>query len=349
MGSYPKYGSILLLILILPWKLIFIIILISRSILAASASSWLIAWISLEVNIVSLLALFLYSKSPRRAEATLKYFLAQTLASAVLISAAILAIMVDSRFSLISSQINLILRISLLIKLGAAPFHLWVPQVLEGLSWKYVFIVLSWQKVAPFFLLLSCLQRSLLKRLIKFSLLLSSILGGILGLAYSSLRKIIAFSSINHIGWLISGLLIKLSSWIIYFILYSTLLGFLIFILNLSNIVTISNTMNSWNSIYQISFYTLILSFSGLPPLIGFAPKWLIINDLIINSSFMIALILICSNLVTLFFYLRIIFNTLLQKYNISYIPYAKRKFSSFILCFNLSGLVIIPIIFILP
>lgn len=348
MGSYPKYGSILLLILILPWKLIFIIILISRSILAASASSWLMAWVRLEINIVSLLALFLYSKSPRRAESTLKYFLAQTLASAVLVRTAILAIIVDSRFSLISSQINLILGVSLLIKLGAAPFHLWVPQVLEGLSWKYIFIVLSWQKLAPFFLLLSCLQRTITKRLIKFSLLLSSILGGVVGLAYSSLRKIIAFSSINHIGWLISGILIKLSSWIIYFILYSTLLGLLIFILNLNNIVTISNTLNSWNSMYQISFYILILSFRGLPPLIGFAPKWLIINDLIINSSFIIALILVSTRLITLFFYLRIIFNALLQKYNISYLPYAKRKFNSFILCFNLSGLIIIPIIFII-
>lgn len=346
MGSYPKYGPILLLILILPWKLIFIIILISRSILAASASSWLIAWIRLEINIVSLLALFLYSKSPRRAESTLKYFLAQTLASTILVRTAILAIRINSRFSLISSQINVILRISLLIKLGAAPFHLWVPQVLEGLSWKYVFIVLSWQKLTPFFLLLSCLQRATAKRLIKFSLLLSSILGGVAGLTYSSLRKIIAFSSINHIGWLISGILIKFSSWIIYLTFYSTLLGLLIFILNLNNIVTISNTLNSWNSIYQISFYTLILSFRGLPPLIGFAPKWLIINDLIINSSFIIALILIFSRLIPLFFYLRIIFNSFLQKYNLSYLPHAKRKTNSFILCFNLSGLVIIPIIF---
>nr|YP_009179474.1 NADH dehydrogenase subunit 2 [Cypridopsis vidua]AJY78613.1 NADH dehydrogenase subunit 2 [Cypridopsis vidua] len=328
--------------------MMFIMMLVSSSILAASASSWFMAWISLEINMVSLLALFLHSKSPRVAESTLKYFLIQTLASAVLVSSAIFAMMADSSFSLISSQINLILSISLLIKLGAAPFHLWVPQVLEGLSWKYIFIVLTWQKFAPFLLLLSCLQTNLTKGLMKFSLILSLILGSILGLAYSSLRKILAFSSINHMGWLLSSLLMKFSSWILYFILYSMILGLLIFILNSNNTISLSNTMNSLNTMSQISFYTLILSFSGLPPFIGFAPKWLVINDLMINSSFLIAMILTLSSLITLFFYLRIIFNSLLQKYNLMYLPSNKSKITSFVMWFNLSGLMIIPILFLL-
>lgn len=198
----------------------------------------------------------------------------------------------------------------LLIKLGASPFHVWVPQVIEGLSWMNGFITLSWQKFAPFILLASCIKYSL-KYLILGVVIFSSLIGALNGLSQSSYRKIIAFSSINHLGWILIALSYKLLSWFNYFVVYSLLLRRLIytfFKLSLNRVSSRNFLRLPQTRIIIIS----LLSFGGLPPFIGFFPKWLIISDLITRSLNLTLLILILRSLVTLFFYLRLSFASFL-------------------------------------
>lgn len=344
MGSYPKYGIILLLILFLPWKILFVTTLIIGSIFAISASSWFIAWIGLEVNIVSLLTLFLRKKSPRNSEASLKYFLIQALASAILIFAALLSIYGSLFFSSIK-EISSLITIRLLIKLGASPFHVWIPQVVEGLRWMFSFTVLSWQKLAPFFLLSLALLNSY-SILFFAAIILSSLTGAINGLSQSSIRKLLAFSSINHLGWIISRLMVKISSWLCYFITYCAILAMVIYYTRTNNIRIISSF---WLSARKKSFIIrsrLILSFGGLPPFIGFLPKWLVISDLLSEKFNLISLVLVISSLITLFFYLRIIFPRLLIVTKRSLFFNTPQKILNLFFAFNLSGLALAPIIF---
>lgn len=344
MGSYPKYGIILLLILFLPWKILFMFIIITGSIFAISASSWFIAWIGLEINIVSLLALFLRKKSPRNSEATLKYFLVQALASAILIFAALLRIYESLFFSSVK-EINSLITLRLLIKLGASPFHVWIPQVVEGLRWIFSFIVLSWQKLVPFFLLSLTLFNSY-KIFFFASVIISSLIGAVNGLSQSSIRKLLAFSSVNHLGWIISRLVFKISSWLCYFSTYCAILAILIYHVKANNIRSISNF---WSSARKKSFVirsSLIISFGGLPPFIGFLPKWLVLSDLLSQKFNFISLILVMSSLITLFFYLRIIFPGLLMATKRSLFFRTPQKMLNLFFVFNLSGLALTPIMF---
>lgn len=332
--------NLLLLILILPWKILFILLLILGSVIAVSAPSWFIAWAGLEINTIAVLAILIDNKSPRNAEAAIKYFLIQALASSLLILRAFFTP------SLIFLEDNIRWRmvfifLRLIAKIGAAPFHFWLPQVIEGLSWANSFITLLWQKIAPFILCTWCLSNPLIRKRLNFFIISSALVGALGGIMQTSLRKILAFSSINHLGWILIALKINFWIWGSYFTIYRIILSFLLIQLseiNLSNLS--SNSLSPRKN--KISFISNLFSFGGLPPFIGFIPKWVVIT---FGAQLfgLIILILILSRLLTLFFYLRIIFNALLRKNNSLPLPLHKKreKIHSSVTIFNLIGLIL--------
>jgi NADH-ubiquinone oxidoreductase chain 2 len=234
-----------------------------------------------------------------------------------------------------------ILLLRLLLKLGAAPFHFWVSPVSEGLSWINLSLILTWQKLAPFLLLILCINLKDSFLILIICSILSSIFGAIQGISQSSLRKILAFSSINHIGWMLRSLLIKISRWLVYFSFYSIILSTLIYLAYNLNLNSLTNT----RSLHKYARYTLLIrliSLGGLPPLTGFLPKWVIIVNLS-ELSIILTFFLILSRLITLWFYLRLGIFSLSNK-TIS----VKKIFipiTGIPIILNLSGLLLIPLI----
>lgn len=339
-----------LLILILPWKIIFLYIIFLGTTIAISASSWIIAWIGLEINILGLLALLIRFKSSRNSEATLKYFLVQALASAILICRAFRGRMLFGFLSSLDFFSNFIF-IRLLIKLGAAPFHLWVPQIIEGFNWISSTLILTWQKIAPFVLILLCLEKhnSAITKFMIISIILSAILGAVGGLSQTSLRKLIAFSSINHMGWMLFALINNIFIWIMYFVFYRLILFRLVGLIKIFNISSLSQTIMSPSLIPQSSLTLTLLSFGGLPPFRGFIPKWLIVSQ--ITNSPAVITVLVTSSLLTLFFYLRITISNLLQKSPNLPLSYVKTNTSislPYSIGLNILGVFITPTLFIL-
>lgn len=339
-----------LLILILPWKIIFTYIIFLGTTIAISASSWIIAWIGLEINILGLLALLIRFKSSRNSEATLKYFLIQALASAILICGAFSGRILFGFLSSVDFFSNFIF-VRLLIKLGAAPFHLWVPQIIEGFNWIRAMLVLTWQKIAPFILILFCLEKSnsMTTKFIITSILLSAILGAAGGLSQTSSRKLIAFSSVNHIGWILFALINSGFLWTVYFVSYSLILFSLVGLIQTYNISSLSQNILSPSLIPQTSLALTLLSFGGLPPFRGFIPKWLIVSQ--ITNSLIVVTVLVTRSLLTLFFYLRIAANRFIQK-SLS-LPLSSIKTNDSIrleysVSLNILGVLVVPILFML-
>jgi NADH-ubiquinone oxidoreductase chain 2 len=134
-----------------------------------------------------------------------------------------------------------------------------------------------------------------------------TIIGAIGGLNQTSTRKIMAFSSINHLGWINATMWFDNQVWIKYFVLYSiiTLIasGFII----INSIFYINQFKSNTSIINKINIIIIIIRLGGLPPFLGFLPKWLVIQTLIINNIYIIILIIIIRTLLTLFYYLRII------------------------------------------
>lgn len=247
-------------------------------------------------------------------ESALKYFLTQALASIVLLFSIILLIIKTNSIYEINSFYLLSITISsLLIKIGAAPFHFWFPNIIEGLSWINAFLLITWQKIAPL-ILLSYLN---IKTFLLIRTIISVIIGAIGGLNQTSLRKLIAFSSINHLGWIIRILNINQSIWFIYFLFYSFISIILIYIFNIFKLFHL-NQLFSWfieNKTIKFILFINFLSLGGLPPFLGFFPKWLIIQQLTFCNQYLLLIILIISTLITLFFYLRICYSAFMLNY----------------------------------
>jgi len=297
----------------------FIIILIIGTIIAISANSWFGVWIGLEINLLSFIPIITRKNNLNNSEATLNYFLIQAFASTIILLTFIVFIIVNNTdfFLLNLHNKNLsshIILFTLILKLGGAPFHFWFPNVIENINWLNGLLLITWQKLAPI-IILSYLN--LRKIMIIFSII-SVFVGAIGGLNQRSLRKLIAFSSINHIGWIISAFIFNENLWIIYFIMYSFLNCSIVYIFKIFQIFYLNQIYSLFINSYFLKFRLLVslLSLGGLPPFIGFLPKWIVIQSLLFIGLNSLILFIIVIRLITLFYYLKIRFSAFILNYN---------------------------------
>nr|YP_010327167.1 NADH dehydrogenase subunit 2 [Dryocoetes hectographus]UJG10828.1 NADH dehydrogenase subunit 2 [Dryocoetes hectographus] len=317
------------------FKLLFYSMLISGSIISISSLSWFCSWIGLEINLLSFIPLMKTQKNKFSSESTSKYFLTQAMASFILLFSIILFTNSKEFNFEYNNLSSMLMSSAILMKMGAAPLHFWLPEVTSGLSWNSNLILLTWQKIAPM-ILISYLN--LINSLMILFIISSSIIGSLGGLNQVCMRKILAYSSINHISWMLSSLLCSMNTWVIYFLIYSftsmiiikTLKHWKIFFMSQMN-----NIKNKTKIIFMMNFFSL----GGLPPFLGFLPKWITINQLSNSLFFSLSTILILSTLIALFFYLRISFSSMTMYTNT---PVHKTQNSSFTLL-DILSLISIP------
>uniref|UniRef100_UPI003001ED22 NADH dehydrogenase subunit 2 n=1 Tax=Phyllothelys werneri TaxID=1661847 RepID=UPI003001ED22 len=293
-----------------PTKILFLSTLISGVLISLCANSWMGAWIGLEINLLSFIPLLSSNQNMFSTESSLKYFLIQAIASSALLFLILLKINIHEVFYFMkSSAWNNLIMIPLLMKIASAPFHWWLPSVIEGLTWMNCFIILSIQKIAPLMLISYMLSNS---NFIQFMIISSTILGAIGGFNQISLRKILSFSSINHIGWMLTAMIMGTNLWLMYFTIYSINILSIISVSNKFNLSYITQTFSAINKkIIKITLFISMLSLGGLPPFLGFFPKWIMIQFMTQNLMIFTSMILIMSSLLTLFYYLRIMYTTL--------------------------------------
>nr|APX39167.1 NADH dehydrogenase subunit 2 [Neocrepidodera transversa] len=319
----------------------FLNMLIMGTLISISSFSWFSMWIGLEINLLSVIPLFKSHKNTTTTEATLKYFITQSLASAIILFSIILSMNMNEFINQnYNYWIMMIMNSALLTKMGAAPFHSWFPEVAEGLNWTNNFILLTWQKLAPMILVMYNLNMTLFFSSI---IMISAIVSGIWGINQISLRKILAYSSINHIAWMLASMMNIKMIWFMYFIIYSIISLNIIMIFYIFNIFYMMQLFNSLNNskLVKIIFILNFLSLGGLPPFLGFMPKWLTINFLTYNNFYFLSTILIMFTLLTLFFYIRISMSTLSIYMNETIIKNS-HIYSTIILIFNSMSLMMI-------
>lgn len=293
-----------------PFIYIIYSILTLRTVITALRPNWIIAWIILELNILRFIPIIIKSKSNQETEASIKYFLSQAIGSIVILLG--IRMINQLRRQEIS---KIIIMLSILIKLGVAPCHFWYPSVIMSISWINCLILSTWQKIAPICLLITISYKSGAEIILITVAAINALIGGIIGINQIHLRSLLAYSSIGHMGWIISMLSInKIYPCIIYFITYSIVVIPVFFIIRSSNSKSIKRIYNSFKVriTKRIILIVSILSLAGVPPLTGFIPKLIVIFR-VINSKFFILLIpLIIGSYINLYYYLNIALNILI-------------------------------------
>nr|YP_010716071.1 NADH dehydrogenase subunit 2 [Parnassius loxias]WDE75781.1 NADH dehydrogenase subunit 2 [Parnassius loxias] len=292
-------------------KMFFYFILFFSTLISISANSWLGCWIGLEINLLSFIPLISNSKNLLSSEAALKYFLTQSIASINFLFSILLKMILLKNFE-INNLLSILINSSMLMKMGSTPFHFWFPNIIEGLSWFNCFILMTWQKISPMILLSYYMNNNFLM----FIMIFNVIVGTMGGINQTSLRKLLSFSSINNLGWMLAALMMTENLWIFYLMMYSFLISIMCIFFNMLNIFYI-NQLFILNMKFSLKMSLLInfLSLGGLPPFLGFFPKWIIINFLIMNKLFIISFIFIMMSLIMLFFYIRIMYSSIMFNY----------------------------------
>nr|ULR86974.1 NADH dehydrogenase subunit 2 [Macquartia sp. 3 HNL-2022a] len=292
-------------------KIMFLFILMMGTLISISSNSWLSAWMGLEINLLAFIPLMSDNKL-MSTESSLKYFLVQALASSVFLFSVIMYLM-NTNMEYYINMLKMMLFSSLIIKSGSAPFHFWFPNVMEGLSWTNALILMTWQKIAPLMLI----SYVMLNSLVFITTILSTLIGALGGFNQTSLRKLMAYSSINHLGWMLMAMYNSNLLWMTYFIIYVFLSFSLIFLFNIMKISYI-------NQLFMMFFYSKslkyflfcnLLSLGGLPPFLGFFPKWIVIQSLTMNNQLFLLTFMVLMALITLYFYIRLCYSAFMLNY----------------------------------
>nr|AHG31167.1 NADH dehydrogenase subunit 2 [Pachycephala pectoralis pectoralis] len=291
-------------------KQIFVTSLLLGTTITISSNHWIMAWTGLEINTLAILPMISKSHHPRAIEAATKYFLVQATASALVLFSSMTNAWCTGQWDI--TQLThptscLMLTMAISMKLGLVPFHFWFPEVLQGSSLITGLLLSTAMKFPPITLLFMT-SPSLNPTLLTTMAILSTALGGWMGLNQTQIRKIMAFSSISHLGWMTIIIAYNPKLTMLNFYLYVLMTTAVFLMFNSMKILKLPTLMTAWTKMPSLSAILLLalLSLAGLPPLTGFLPKWLIIQELTKQDMASAATIISLLSLLGLFFYLRL-------------------------------------------
>nr|YP_009092844.1 NADH dehydrogenase subunit 2 [Myotis brandtii]AIR12681.1 NADH dehydrogenase subunit 2 [Myotis brandtii]ALC78929.1 NADH dehydrogenase subunit 2 [Myotis brandtii]QEI26214.1 NADH dehydrogenase subunit 2 [Myotis brandtii]WAQ70381.1 NADH dehydrogenase subunit 2 [Myotis brandtii]WAQ70394.1 NADH dehydrogenase subunit 2 [Myotis brandtii] len=292
---------------------------ISGTLVVMTSSHWFTTWVGFEMNMLAIIPLLTKEHNPRSTEAATKYFLTQATASMLLMMAAITNLLYTGHWSimkLVNPTASIMMTMALTMKLGLSPFHFWVPEVTQGVPLMSGLILLTWQKLAPLSVLYT-ITPLINTNILLIMALMSIAIGGWGGLNQTQLRKIMAYSSIAHMGWMMAVLAYNPTMTLLNLYLYIPMTITTFMLLMINSTTTTTSLSHTWNKLPLITtlILTTMLSLGGLPPLTGFLPKWAIIQEMTKNSSIIMPTLMTLLALLNLYFYTRITYTTALTMF----------------------------------
>nr|AAU20462.1 NADH dehydrogenase subunit 2 [Speleomantes italicus] len=280
------------------------------TVITLTSNHWFLAWVGLELNTLAIIPLMSKMHHPRATEAATKYFLIQSAGSALLLFSTSMNAWYTGEWTIINMQTTtptLMLTTALMIKLAVAPFHLWLPDVIQGLDLLTSMMLMTWQKLAPMSLLIQ-MNQEMNSTLLIFLGIMSILMGGWGGLNQPQLRKMMAYSSIAHLGWMMIVLPYSSKLTLLNLMIYLFITTSMFLMMMITSSTTINKMASSWmkNMTLTTMMMITLMSLGGLPPMSGFLPKWLILEEMIKQNMIFIATTTAMLTLMSLFFYLRL-------------------------------------------
>ena len=289
----------------------FYFLLLVSIIISIRFNSRFIIWLRLEINMLRFLPI-ISSGLNIELENSVKYFLIQRWASIIfLISYFFCSYFINS--------IRILLILSIFIKLGISPFHTWFISILKTCSLYILMLLSSLQKIIPLIILNNVF---FFFRIFYFCIIITIIFLVIILSSVININKLLALSSLGNILWLISSNLLSLKLMILFLTIYVFLLMGIYLFYN-SFYYNLFIQINRINFFDKIIIVLLFISLGGMPPLLGFLRKFLILKIIFIYENLILFLIIIFSSLVLLYHYMSRIY------FFITFIPSLKTNFST--------------------
>ena len=302
-----------------------------------SSNDLMVFYIGLELQSLALYVLAAFNRDElRSSESGLKYFVLSALSSGLLLygCSLIYGFSGSTNFNIIGETLNsnnygltfgiVFILVGLAFKISAVPFHMWAPDVYEGSPTPATLFFAVVPKVAALTVFIRFLYVPFINMIdqwqpiIIFLSIASMIFGAIAAIGQNNLKRLVAYSSIGHIGYALAGLAVGsnegIQSSITYISIYIVMnLGLFscLFMLKRNNqyFETIEDLsgLSKNHPILSLSLLTILFSLAGIPPLAGFFAKFYIFKAVIEQSMYFLAIVGLLSTVIAAFYYLRII------------------------------------------
>ena len=323
-----------------------------------SSNDLIVFYMGLELQSLALYVLATFNRDNlKSSEAGLKYFVLSALSSGLLLygCSLIYGFSGSTNFEIIASQLNsneyalsfgiVFILVGLAFKISAVPFHMWAPDVYEGSPTTVTLFFTMVPKIAALTVFIRFLYVPFLNLIDQWQMILiflsiaSMLFGAIAAIGQTNIKRLIAYSSIGHIGYALAGLASVsnegIQSSIVYIIIYIIMnLGLFSCLLMLKkNDKYYEDTsdlsgLSKNHPLLSLSLLIILFSLAGIPPLAGFFAKFYIFKSVIGQSMYFLAIVGLLSTVVAAFYYLRIIkiiyFDPEKEKYDEDHSPWLK-------------------------
>nr|YP_009186445.1 NADH dehydrogenase subunit 2 [Paraplea frontalis]AHL44229.1 NADH dehydrogenase subunit 2 [Paraplea frontalis] len=283
-------------------KYLFYIMLIMSTIIVMSSNNWMSMWMGMEMNLVTFMPIMFKTKNNLSSESMMMYFLTQAMGSMIMLMS---ILMMNNMFmnETIMYNMTIIMLMSIMIKMGAAPMHSWMPEVMNKMNWTSNTILMTWQKIAPMIMMSNMYINMYI---ISTITMIGTIIGAMGGLNQTSVRKIMAYSSISHIAWMIMCMKFNNEMWMYYLMMYSMMVVMMTITFNKKSIMYTNQMMlTNMTNMEKMNYVIMFMSMGGMPPTMGFLPKWMVIQATMNMNMMFTMTVMLTTTLMTLFYYMR--------------------------------------------
>ena len=306
-------------------------------IIMISSYDLIVFYLGLELQSLCLYILASFKRDDEKStEAGLKYFVLSALATGILLygCSLIYGFSGSTNFEVISDNLNksntgavfgiVFVIVGLAFKISAVPFHMWTPDVYEGSPTSVTSFFALIPKIAALSVFIRFMYVPFVNMIDEWQIIIiflaigSMILGAVAAIGQTNIKRLIAYSSIGHMGYALAGLAVGtnagIQSTIIYLIIYLVMnLGAFgcIFMMKRENIfyenINDLSGLSKNHPILSISFLIIMFSLAGVPPLAGFFAKFYIFMAVIESKMYALAILGLLTTVISAFYYLRII------------------------------------------
>ena len=302
-----------------------------------SSNDLIVFYMGLELQSLALYVLATFNRDQlKSSEAGLKYFVLSALSSGLLLygCSLIYGFTGSTNFNLIAGQLNsnqyaltfgiVFILVGLAFKISAVPFHMWAPDVYEGSPTSVTLFFTMVPKVAALTVFIRFLFVPFLNLIDQWQMILiflsiaSMLFGAIAAIGQTNLKRLIAYSSISHIGYALAGLATGSNAGIQSSVIYITI--YILMNLGLFSCLLMMRRNNEYyediddlsglsknHPLLSLSLLIILFSLAGIPPLAGFFAKFYIFKAVLEQSMYFLAIVGLLSTVVAAFYYLRII------------------------------------------
>ena len=302
-----------------------------------SANDLIVFYMGLELQSLALYVLATFNRDNlKSSEAGLKYFVLSALSSGLFLygCSLIYGFSGSTNFNTIASQLSsdeyvltfgiVFILVGLAFKISAVPFHMWAPDVYEGSPTTVTLFFTMVPKVAALTVFIRFLYVPFLnlvdqwQMIVIFLSIASMLFGAVAAIGQTNLKRLIAYSSIGHIGYALAGLASisneGIQSSIVYIIIYIIMnLGLFSCLLMMKRNDKYFEDINDLSGLSKnhpllsLSLLIILFSLAGIPPLAGFFAKFYVFKSVIEQSMYFLAIVGLLSTVIAAFYYLRII------------------------------------------